>query len=424
MDVTSKTIETNRVELTITVTAEEFEKGLDIAFEAARKNVTVEGFRKGKIPRKMFEKKFGVDVLFDDAVNAILPDVYRDALLIEDINPIGFPEWDVKQISKEGFVATATIWVKPVVELGEYKGLEVTRLSEEVTDEDVQAEIDNLAARYSEMIIKDGAAQLGDTVVIDFEGFKESIAFEGGKGENHPLNLGSNSFIPGFEEQVVGMAANDEKDINLTFPTDYQVDDLAGVAVVFKVKVHEVKTRQLPAIDDEFVKDLDQDSIETVEELRASILEKLTKAKKTNAENHVMSSVIEQTIRNANFEVPDIMVENEISNLIRRMEQQYKEQGIAFDEFLQYSGQTMESLRAQMKPQAILNIDQSLVIGEVVEKENIEVSDDDIEKELANVAKAHGMTIEQIKKMNPDLRLFKEEIKSRKAIEMMVESAV
>jgi len=425
MNVTSKTIETNKVELTITVTAEEFAKGLDVAFEKVRKDVTVQGFRKGKIPRPMFEKNFGVEALYDDALNAVLPDVYSEALETEGIEPIDYPEWDVKEISKEdGVVATATVWTKPVVELGEYTGLTVTPLSEEVNDEDIQAEIDKLAAGQSEMIIKEGAAAEGDTAVIDFEGFKDEVAFEGGKGENHPLELGSNSFIPGFEEQVVGMAAGDEKDIDVTFPEEYHAPDLAGAAVTFKVKVHEVKTRQLPEIDDEFVKDLDQDGIETVEALRASIVEKLTEAKKAEAKNHIESSVIEQAVANAKFEVPEVMVENEISNMVRRMEQQYQQQGISMEMFFQFSGQTMESMREQMKPQAIKNVDQNLVISAIVDKENMEITEEEIEQEFAKLAEMYNMDIEQIKTMIPDLSMLKEDVKFRKTIDMMIESAL
>ena len=424
MNVTSKTVETNRVELTITITAEEFEKGLAIAFEKVRKDVTVEGFRKGKIPRAMFEKKFGVEVLYDDALNAVFPEAYGDAIKAEGLEPIDYPEWDVKELSKEeGVTATATVWVKPEVELGEYKGLEVTKLSEEVTDEDIQVEIDKLAATRSEMIIKEGAAVDGDTAVIDFEGFKDEVPFEGGKGENHPLELGSNSFIPGFEEQVIGMAAGDEKDINVTFPEEYHAPDLAGVAVVFKVKVHEVKTRQLPEIDDEFVKDLDREEIETVEALKADITEKLTESKKNAAETHVINSVIEQAVANAKFEVPEVMVTNEIENMVRRMEQQYQQQGITLEMFLQFSGQTMETLQEQMKPQAATNVNQSLVVDAIIAKENVEVTDAEVEDELAKMAEMYNMEVEQIKTMIPDLSMLREDVKSRKTIDMLVESA-
>ena len=424
MNVTSKTIETNKVELTITVTAEEFKKGLDVAFDKVRKDVTVEGFRKGKIPRAMFEKKFGVEVLYDDALNAVLPEIYGQALDEQNIEPVDFPEWDVTEISKDtGVVATATVWTRPAVELGSYTGLEVTQLSTDVTENDIQAELDKVAATRSEMIVKEGAAVDGDTAVIDFEGFRDDVAFEGGKGENHPLELGSNSFIPGFEEQVVGMSAGDEKDVNVTFPEEYHAADLAGAAVVFKVKVHEVKTRQLPVIDDEFVKDLDREGIETVDALKADLTEKMTEAKKAEAQNHITNSVLEQAVANATFEVPEVMVENEISNMVRRMEQQYTQQGITLEMFLQFSGQTMETLREQMKPQAVKNVDQSLVIEAIIAKENVEVTDADLDKELATMSEMYNMDVEQIKTMIPDLSMLKEDVKARKTIDLLVDSA-
>ncbi|MCL1991257.1 MAG: trigger factor [Defluviitaleaceae bacterium] len=424
MNVTSKTIETNRIELTLTITPEELEKGLEIAFEKVRKDVTVEGFRKGKIPRRMFEKKFGVEVLYDDALNAIFPDVYGKALESEGIDPVDYPEWDVKEISKEaGAIATATVWTKPVVELGDYKGLEVTPLSEAVTEADIQAELDKLAGARSEMVIKEGAAQEGDIAIIDFEGFKDGVAFEGGKGENHSLELGSNAFIPGFESQVEGMAAGDEKEINVSFPEDYHAADLAGVPVVFKVNVHEVKTRNLPVIDDEFVKDLDREGIETVEALKADLTDKLTESKKSAAEAHLINTVIEQAVDNATFDVPDVMVENEISNLVRRMEQQYSQQGITLEMFLQFSGQTMESLREQMRPQAIKNVAQSLVIEAIIEKEDVEVTEEDVEKELTMMSEAYNMEVAQIKTMIPDLSMLRADVKSRKTVDLLVEQA-
>jgi len=423
MNVTSKTVDTNKVELTITLTAEEFGKGLDAAFEKVRQEVTVEGFRKGKIPRKMFEQKFGVESLYDDALNASLPAAYSDALEAEGIDPVDYPEWEVKEISKEdGVVATATVWTKPVVELGEYKGLKVEPLSVEVTKEEIQAEIDKLAATKSEMVLKEEAAVDGDTAIIDFEGFKDDVAFEGGKDENHSLELGSNSFIPGFEEQVIGMAAGDEKEVNVTFPEEYHAEDLAGQAVVFKVKVHEVKTRQLPEINDEFVKELDREGIETVETLMADITENLTENKKAAAKNHMISAVIEQAVENASFEVPEVMVENEVSNMVRQMEQQYQQQGISMEMFFQFSGQTMETMREQMQPDAVKRVNQSLVVEAIIEKEDVEVTEEDIEKEFETLSEMYGMPVEQIKTMIPDAEMLSKDIKSRKTIDLMVES--
>ena len=424
MNVTTKTIEPNKVELTITVSAEEFAKGLDTAFEKVRKDVSVEGFRKGKIPRNMFEKKFGVEVLYEDALNAVFPVAYNDALTSEGISPVDYPEWDVKEIDRNtGVVATATVWVKPAVELGDYKGLNVTQLSEDVTEDEILAEIDKLSATRSEMIVKEGAAVVGDTVVLDYEGFKDGVAFEGGKGENHSLELGSNSFIPGFEEQVVGMSAGEERDITVTFPEAYHSADLAGAEAVFKINAHEVKTRQLPAIDDEFVKDLDRDGIETVDALREDIINSLTETKKNAAKNHVTNSVIEQAVANAKFDVPAVMIDNEIDSMIKRLEQQYSQQGITLEMFLQFSGQTMETLRDQMKVQAESNVKQSLVMEAIVENESVDVTDEDLDSELATMAQMYGMELETIKTMIPDLTMLKDELKTRKTIDLMIESA-
>jgi len=423
MNVTSKVIETNRVELEITITAEEFAKGLDIAFEKMRKDVTVEGFRKGKIPRAMFEKKFGVEVLYDDALNAVFPEFYGQALESENVEPVSQPEWRIEEISKdEGVTAIATVWTKPIVELGEYKGLEVTKLSEDVTEEDIQAEIDRHAATLSEMTIKEGAAENGDTAVIDYEGFKDDVAFEGGKAENHPLELGSNSFIPGFEEQVVGMLAGDEKDINVTFPEAYHAPELAGADVVFKIKLHEVKTRQLPEVDDEFVKDLDLEGIETVEDYKADISKRLAESKTSAAEAHVINTIIEQAVANATFEVPEVMVENQIESMVSRIEQQYQQQGLTLDMYLQFTNQTLESVKEQMRPQAIQEVEQSLVVDAIIKKEDVEVSDADVEIELTTMAEMYNMEVEQIKTMIPDLSMLKNDVKSRKTIDVLVES--
>lgn len=372
----------------------------------------------------MFEQKFGVEALYDEALNAILPAAYSEAAQAEGLDPVDYPEWEVKEISKEdGVVATATVWTRPVVELGEYKGLKVERLSEEVTTEEVQAEIDKLAASHSEMILKEEKAAEGDTAIIDFEGFKDDVAFEGGKAENHPLELGSNSFIPGFEEQVIGMAAGDEKDINVTFPEGYHSEDLAGAAVVFKVKVHEVKVRQLPEIDDEFVKELDKEGIETVEQLTTDVTETLTEHKKLAAKEHLTNAVIEQATENATFEVPEVMVENEVSNMVKQMEQQYQQQGISMEMFLQFSGQTMEAIREQMQPSAAKRVKQSLVVNAVVEKENLEVTEEEVEKELEKMSEMYGMPVDQIKTMIPDMEPLKQDIRSNKTIDLMVESA-
>jgi len=425
MNVVCNKIETNKMEITITVPKDVWAKGLDIAFEKVSKKVSVPGFRKGKIPRTMFEKKYGVESLYDDALNAVLPEVYTQALDTEGIEPVSYPEWDIKEIGNGvDVVAVATVTVKPEVKLGDYKGLKVEALSTEVTEDDIKAEIDELLKSNAEMVVKDGAVENGDTAVIDYEGFNDGVAFEGGKGENHSLEIGSNSFIPGFEEQVIGMNVGDEKDINVTFPEQYHSEELAGAPVVFKVKLHEVKARQLPELDDEFVKDLDREEIETVDALKSDINEKLTQSKKDAAENHVASSVIEQAVENAEFEIPEIMFENEVDRMVQELEQRYQSQGVSLDIYLQFTGSDMEGLRAQLLEQATERVSQTLVIEAIVKAESMDVSEVELDEELTKMAEMYQMEIADLKKMIPDTDMVKKDIQTRKTIDMMIESSV
>ena len=288
MAVKVETIEKNKVKLTITLSAESFDKALDAAFKKVSKNLQVPGFRKGKVPRPMFEQKFGVEALYEDALDAILPQAYVNAIEETNIAPVAAPTWDIKEIGKgKELVAEATVVVKPEVELGQYTGIEVEELSTEVTEKDVENELEKLLQNHAEIVVKEGAVENGDTAVIDYEGFKDGVAFEGGKGENHPLVIGSNSFIPGFEEQLIGMKTGETKEINVTFPKEYHAADLAGADATFKVTLHEVKTRELPTLDDEFVKDLDREGIETISDLKAD-LEKTLKDQKENYKSLIL----------------------------------------------------------------------------------------------------------------------------------------
>ena len=294
MAVKVETIEKNKVKLTITLSAESFDKALDAAFKKVSKNLQVPGFRKGKVPRPMFEQKFGVEALYEDALDAILPQAYVNAIEETNIAPVAAPTWDIKEIGKgKELVAEATVVVKPEVELGQYTGIEVEELSTEVTEKDVENELEKLLQNHAEIVVKEGAVENGDTAVIDYEGFKDGVAFEGGKGENHPLVIGSNSFIPGFEEQLIGMKTGETKEINVTFPKEYHAADLAGADATFKVTLHEVKTRELPTLDDEFVKDLDREGIETISDLKADLEKTLKDQKETAARNHVIDTVVE-----------------------------------------------------------------------------------------------------------------------------------
>ena len=425
MKVTSEKIEGCKVELTITIPAADFAKGLDVAFEKVVKNVTMQGFRKGKVPRKMFEKTYGVESLYEEGLNAVLPEFYGKALDAEGIDPVSYPEWDVKEIEKDkDLIVVATVTVKPDVTLGDYKGLKVEALSEDVTDADVTEEIDKLLTERADMVVKEGKVENGDVALIDFEGFKDDVAFEGGKGENHPLEIGSNSFIPGFEEQLIGLVAGDEKDIDVTFPEDYHVDELAGAAVVFKIKLHEVKGRELPTLDDEFVKDLDRDGVETVDALKADINEKLAESKKSAAKNHVIGSVILQAVANATFETPEAMVETEIENMVRNLENQYKSQGLSLEIYLQFSGMTLEALKEQMQPEARKRVEQNLVVEAITKAEAPEVTDEDVNAKFEEMSKQYNMSVEDIKNMIPDPDMIKEDVKISKVIDLMVDSAI
>ena len=318
MAVKVETIEKNKVKLTITLSAESFDKALDAAFKKVSKNLQVPGFRKGKVPRPMFEQKFGVEALYEDALDAILPQAYVNAIEETNIAPVAAPTWDIKEIGKgKELVAEATVVVKPEVELGQYTGIEVEELSTEVTEKDVENELEKLLQNHAEIVVKEGAVENGDTAVIDYEGFKDGVAFEGGKGENHPLVIGSNSFIPGFEEQLIGMKTGETKEINVTFPKEYHAADLAGADATFKVTLHEVKTRELPTLDDEFVKDLDREGIETISDLKADLEKTLKDQKETAARNHVIDTVVEKVTENAKFEIPSEMIDSEVAQMVR-----------------------------------------------------------------------------------------------------------
>ena len=425
MTVKVETIETNKVKLTMTITAEAFDTALNTAFKKVVKKISVPGFRKGKVPRAMFEKTYGVESLFEDALDILLPKEYMSAIDEAKISPVAAPSWDIEQIGKgQDLIAVATVIVKPEVELGQYTGLEVEELSVEVTEEDIQEEVNKLLEGHAEIVVKDGAVENGDTTIIDFEGFKDGVAFEGGKGENHTLEIGSNSFIPGFEEQLIGMKAGEEKEITVTFPEEYHAADLAGAEAIFKVKLHEVKARELPQLDDEFVKDLDREGIETVVDLKAD-LEKTIKARKeTEARNHVIDTVVEKATGNAKFDIPSEMIESQVEQMIKEQEQRFKSQGLSLDLYFQFTGMDLEGLKAQFRPEAEKQLSYNLTLEAIVDAENIQVSDEEIEANLAEMAQAYGQEVEQLKAMLPNLDMLVEDLKVRKAVDFIVEKAV
>src|SRR5690606_24964942 len=417
-------LEGNQGVLTIEVDAETFNKGLDEAFKKVVKQVNVPGFRKGKMPRGMFEKRFGVESLYQDAIDILLPDAYENAIKETGIEPVDRPEVDVEQIEKgKSLIFTAKVTVKPEVKLGEYKGLEVEKLDETVTDEEVEAEIKQLQERNAELVVKeDGTVENGDTVVIDFEGFVDGEAFEGGKAENHSLEIGSGSFIPGFEEQLVGVAAGAEKDVEVTFPEEYHAENLAGKPATFKVKVHEIKGKELPELDDEFAKDVD-DEVETLEELKAKTRTRLEETKKRDAENNLKDTLIEKASENAEIDIPEAMVNTELDRMVREFEQRLQMQGMNLDLYFQFSGQDENALREQMKEDAGKRVRVNLTLEAIAKAENIEVTEEEVNAELESMSSMYGVSAEELKQMLGGVDGIKEDLKIRKAIDFLVENS-
>jgi trigger factor len=417
-------LEGNQGVLTVEVDAETFNQGLDEAFKKVVKQVNVPGFRKGKMPRGMFEKRFGVESLYQDALDIILPDAYENAIKETGIEPVDRPEVDVEQIEKgQNLIFTAKVTVKPEVKLGEYKGLEVEKLEDTVTDEEVDAEIKQLQERNAELVVKEeGTVENGDTVVIDFEGFVDGEAFEGGKAENYSLEIGSGSFIPGFEEQLVGIATGEEKDVEVNFPEEYHAENLAGKPATFKVKVHEIKAKELPELDDEFAKDVD-DEVETLDELKAKTRTRLEETKKRDAENSLKDTLIEKASENAEIDIPEAMVNTELDRMLREFEQRLQMQGMNLDLYFQFSGQDENALREQMKEDAGKRVRVNLTLEAIAKAENIEVSEEEISAELENMATMYGVSADEIKSMLGGLDGVTEDLKIRKAIDFLVENS-
>jgi len=417
--------EGNEGVLTFEVPAEEFETALDKAFVKVVKTVQVPGFRKGKMPRAMFEKRFGVESLYQDAVDIVLPDAYVKAVEESGIDPIDQPSIDIKEIERgKALVFTADVTVKPEVKLGDYKGLEVEELEVAVTDEDVDNELQQLRERHAELVVKEeGAVEEGDTVVMDFEGFLDGEAFEGGKGENHSLEIGSGQFIPGFEEKLVGKEAGVETEIQVTFPEDYHAEELAGKEATFKVTIHEIKSKELPELDDEFAKDVD-DEVETLDALKTKKREQLESEKKQNADNAKREELINKATDNAEVEVPEVMVDSELDRMMREFEQRLQMQGMTLDLYYQFSGQDENALKEQMREDAGKRVKTNLTLEAIVKAENLDVSDEDVNAELETMAGMYGTDKEQLKQMlGGNLDAIKEDLLFRKAIDFLVENS-
>ncbi|MFP7271481.1 trigger factor [Bacillus safensis] len=415
--------EGNEGVLTVEVDAETFNKALDDAFKKVVKQVSIPGFRKGKVPRGLFEQRFGVESLYQDALDILLPVEYPKAIDEAGIEPVDRPEIDVEKIEKgENLIFTAKVTVKPEVKLGDYKGLNVEKDDTAVTDEDVQEELKGMQNRQAELVVKeDGAIENGDTVVLDFEGFVDGEAFEGGKAENYSLEVGSGSFIPGFEEQLVGLEAGAEKDVEVTFPEEYHAEDLAGKPAVFKVKIHEIKAKELPALDDEFAKDVDEE-VKTLAELTEKTKKRLEEAKENEAEGKLREELVAKASENAEVDIPQAMVDTELDRMMKEFEQRLQMQGMNLELYFQFSGQDEDALKEQMKEDAAKRVKSNLTLEAIAAAENLQVSDEEVEEELSKMAEAYNMPIENIKQAIGSTEAMKEDLKVRKAIDFLVEN--
>ncbi|EAG2205764.1 trigger factor [Listeria monocytogenes] len=417
--------EGNVGKLTFEIEQEKVKEGLDRAFVKVRKTLNVPGFRKGKVPRQIFNQRFGEEALFQDALDILLPEVYSAAIDEAGIDPVDTPQVNIESMEKgETWVLTAEVTVKPEVKLGDYKGLEVEKRETELTTEELEAELKQLQERQAELVVKEDApAENGDTVILDFEGFKDGVAFEGGQAENHFLELGSGQFIPGFEEKLVGLKAGDEADIELTFPEEYHAEDLAGQPVVFKVKLHEIKTKEVPALDDELAKDIDEE-VETLDELKEKISKRLQEAKEESVAQAKQEEVIAKAVENAEVDIPHAMVHHEADHLMNHFAQDLQAQGLTPELYYQFTGQTEEAMHAQMEKDAEKRVKMNLVLEAIAEAENIEPTEEAIDEEISTLAEKYGMEKDAVRAALGDMSELKSDLKIRKAIDVLLDSAV
>ena len=418
-------LEKTNVKLTIETSPEMFEEGLAYAYKKNVKKYKVDGFRPGKVPRAILTKMYGEECLYDEAINYIIPRDYDAAVEELKLLVVSEPKFDIVTLEKEKFVFTAEVTLKPEVKLGQYEGVEIVEQSTEVTDEDIEAELKKTAEQNSRMVeVTDRPAEMGDTVNIDFTGYLDGEEFAGGKGENHPLELGSGSFIPGFEEQLVGTNAGDEKDVNVTFPEDYHAEDLKGKAVVFKCKVHDIKKKEIPAIDDDFASDVSE--FDTLDEYKADIKAKLSERKATSAKNIMQNEAIEAATANAEVDVPDCMVENRVNNQIEDYRHRLGHSGVQLEQYLQYMGMTLEQMKEDLSKQAGKDVKEMLVLEAIAKDAKIEATDVEIDEEIEKMAKQYNMEAAEVKERlgEANLKNIAENIKIRKAIELITDKAV
>jgi len=409
--------------LTVEVTAEEVSKGLDQAFKKVVKQINVPGFRKGKMPRPMFEKMYGVESLFQDALDIILPHAYGHAVEDAGIDPVDQPEIDVVTMEKgQPLVFTAKVIVKPEVTLGDYKGLAVTKLEETVSDEEIDEQLQSQQSRLAELVVKEDAIVDGDTAVIDFEGFVEEEAFEGGAGTDYPLEIGSNSFIPGFEEQLIGAKTGDAKDVEVTFPEEYHAAELAGKSATFKVTIKEVKGKELPELNDDFAKEVDAE-VDGIDALRAKLKEVTAEEKKQLAAQTLRDTLVEAAAENATIDIPEAMIASETDRMLQEFGQRLEQQGMNLDLYYQFSGQDEEALRAQMTEDANNRVKVSLTLEAIAKQENIAATEEDINVELEKMSTQFNMKVEEIKAALGGTEPLANDLRFAKTVEFLVDNA-
>ncbi|EQK01530.1 TPA: trigger factor [Clostridioides difficile] len=417
--------EGNKVTLKITVDNNKFEAAVNKAYNKSRNKYNISGFRKGKAPRIVIETQYGKGIFYNDAIEILFPEVYPEAIKELDIDPIDNPDLDIEEISKDnGLVMVLNVEVKPEFELGNYKGIEIAKVENTVSDENVDAKLQEMVEKNARLVsVEDKALEDGDTAIIDFEGFENGVAFDGGKGENYNLVIGSNTFIPGFEEQLVGKKAGEEVEVNVTFPEEYHSQDLAGKPVVFNVKINDVKVKELSALDDEFAKDTSE--FDSLDELKADVRAKLEEEAKNRADAETRNSVVEKVAENTEIEIPEVMIQHQIDNMLNELNYQLQYQGFGLQQLLEMTGRTMEELREERKEDAKKLVKSSLVLEAITKAEGIEATEEEFKAELEKMASAYNMEVEKIEASlrDADKEDIKGQIKIRKTIDLLVDNA-
>lgn len=426
MSVKVENLEKNMAKMTIEVSAEELEKAIEKAYQKQKNSISIQGFRKGKAPRNLIEKMYGKEIFYEEAANILMPEVYPSAMDESKLDIVSQPTIDIEQLEAgKPFIFTAIVAVKPEVTLGNYKGVTVTKVDTAVSAKEVNAEIEKQREENARTInVEDRGIQTGDVAVIDFEGFVDGTPFDGGKAENHELEIGSHSFIDTFEDQLVGKNVGDAVEVNVTFPEEYHAPELAGKPALFKVKVHEIKAKELPELDDDFAQDVSE--FDTMKEYKADVKKKLVEGNETAARRAKEDEAIQAIINDSQMEIPDAMLEYQCQNMIDGMTQQMAQQGLSMDQYFQFTGGNMQSLMEQVKPEATKRIQTSLILEAIAAKEDFAVTDKDVEDELEKMAKMYNMEADKLKEYMGDneKESMKKDIKIQKAVDFIVENAV